>query len=151
MTNSTYHYTECGLNNIYLVNGFQLMETQRGQAISIKNIEGLHKAIGLFLITTKKDLTGNEIRFLRHEMLMSQNTLARLLGVNEQAIRRWENGKINIPNPSASLLRLLYREHAKDHDGEISSLLKKIANLEDNIDKQEFFFRTTADGWHATA
>lgn len=71
---SLYHYTECGLNNIYLINGYNFIETSRGTSISIKDIDGLHKVIGLFLMTSKKDLSGDEIRFLRHEMLMSQNT-----------------------------------------------------------------------------
>lgn len=98
---TTYHYTECGLNNIYLVNGYKFIETPRGKSVSINDIDGLHKAIGLLLVTSKKDLSGEEIRFLRLELLMSQNTLAKLLGVSEQAIRRWEKGKLiclNHPN-----------------------------------------------------
>jgi hypothetical protein len=66
-----YHYTECGLNNIYLLNGLDFIETSRGRAISIKDIDGLHKAIGLFLVTSKKDFSDDELRFLRHEMLIS--------------------------------------------------------------------------------
>src|SRR5574342_269743 len=99
----TYHYTECGLSNIFLVNGYNFIDTPRGKNISIHDIDGLHRAIGLFLVTSRKDLSGEEIRFIRHELLMSQNTLSRLLGVSEQAIRRWENGKVNIPKPSESL------------------------------------------------
>ncbi|HEX4839910.1 MAG TPA: helix-turn-helix domain-containing protein [Rhabdochlamydiaceae bacterium] len=90
-----YHYTECGLNNIYLLNGYKFIQTSRGKAVSIKDIDGLHKAIGLFLATAKKDLSGDEIRFLRHELLLSQLTLARLLGVSEQAVHRWEKGKVD--------------------------------------------------------
>lgn len=146
MANS-YHYTECGLSNVFLLNGFKFLETPRGKSISINNVDGLHKAIGLWLVTSKKDLSGEEIRFLRHELLMSQNTLSRLLGVSEQAIRRWENGKVNIPNPSASLLRLLYKEHIHDHSGQISSMLKKIADLEEAINHDELHFKTTSKGW----
>jgi hypothetical protein len=64
MANSAYHYTECGLDNIYLLNGYQMINTQRGQAISIKDVDGLHKVIGLFLVATKKNFTGEEMRFL---------------------------------------------------------------------------------------
>ena len=151
MTNPAYHYTECGLHNIYLLNGYQFIDTPRGQAISIKDVDGLHKAIGLFLVTTKKDLTGDELRFLRHEMLMSQYTFAILLGMSEQAIRRWENGKIAIPKPSESLLRLLYREHVNDRDGKISTVLKKIANLEEMINDKDILFKDTARGWQTAA
>jgi DNA-binding transcriptional regulator YiaG len=51
--------------------------------------------------------SGDEIQFLRHEMLMSQKVLSSLLGVSEQEIRRWEKGKIKIPKPPESLLRVV--------------------------------------------
>ena len=151
MTHSTYHYTECGLSNIYLQNGFQFIETSRGNAVSIKDAAGLHKAIGLFLVTNKKDLTGEEVRFLRNEMLMSQLTLANLLGLSEQAIRRWENGKIDIPKPSESLIRLLYREHIHNQDGKISNILKKIAQLEESLYDMKIIFKDTSKGWKTAA
>ncbi len=151
MTGSHYHYTECGLRNIYLVNGYKIIETPRGRAISVKDIDGLHKAIGLFLVTSKKDLSGDDIRFIRHEMLMSQGTLARLLGMSEQAIRRWERGKISIPKPSESLLRLLYREHVSDQDGKIATVLKEIAALEEEMHEKQILFKDTSKGWKSAA
>lgn len=135
---------------IYLLNGFKFIKTSGGTAISINDLDGLHRAIGLHLSTSKKDLSGDDVRFLRHEMLMSQSTLARLLGVSEQAIRRWETGKINIPKPPEALLRLLYREHIQDKDGKISTVLKKIADLEEEING-ELHFKDTAKGWRAAA
>lgn len=151
MNKSPYHYLECGLSNVYLVNGFNVIETSLGKAISIHDVDGLHKAIGLFLISNRKDLSGNEIRFLRHEMLMSQKTLSGLLGVSEQEIRRWENGKIKIPKPSESLLRLLYREHAHDQSGKIAKVLREISRLEKEISENQLVFKDTKSGWQAAA
>ncbi len=148
MIHSPYQYTECGLNNIYLLNGFNYIETARGKSVSIKDIDGLHKAIGRFLVTSKRDFSGDEIRFLRHEMLMSQNTLAKLIGVTEQTVRRWESGEITIPKPSESILRFLYREHIHAKDGKISTLLREIANLEETIN-EEILFKDTAKGWQS--
>ena len=146
-----YHFTEFGLENIYLSNGFKFMETTRGESISIHDIDGLHKAIGLYLITSKKDLSKKEIRFLREEMLMSQYTLGRLLGVSEQAVRRWETGKTEIPKPSEYLLRLVYREHANNRNDKITTLLKEIADLEDEINGQPILFVDTKQGWQSVA
>jgi hypothetical protein len=73
MTDS-YHYTECGLSNIFLLNGYNFIETPRGKAISINDLNGLHNAIGLWLTTSKKNLSDEEIRFLNDELLLSQNT-----------------------------------------------------------------------------
>jgi putative transcriptional regulator len=149
MTYAPYHYTECGLENIYLSNGFTFSETSRGKAISIHDMDGLHKAIGLFLITSKKDLSKKEIRFLRDEMLMSQYTLGRLLGVSEQAVHRWESGKSAIPKPSEYLLRILYRENVHNDSGKISVLLKEIADLEDQTNGKPIIFVDTKQGWQS--
>jgi len=132
-----YHYTESGLDNVYLVNGYDIID---GHQLVIEDTYGLHKAIGRILINSKKNLIGREIRFLRHEMLMSQVTLAKLLDVSEQAINRWENGKTSVPKPAEALIRLLYREHIHSNDdpddkSTIRSRLKKIADLEDEIDQ----------------
>lgn len=151
MADSVYHYTESGLNNIYLLNGYKFIKTPRGKAVSIKNVDGLHKAIGLFLVTNKKDLSGDEVRFLRLGMLMSQSTLAKLLGISEQAVRRWERGKVTIPKPSESLLRLLYREHVHDKDGKISTVLKEISDLEEMLNDKEILFKDTRQGWKSAA
>lgn len=149
MEKSIYRYIECGLSNVVLLNGFNTIETSQGKATSIHDIDGLHKAIGMFLIFHQKDLSGNEIRFLRKEMLMSQRTLSKLLGVSEQGLRRWENGKIKMPKPSESLLRLLYREHVDDKTGKIASVLKEISNLEEKL--IEIVFRDTKKGWQVAA
>lgn len=151
MDRNVYHYKECGLNNIYLANGYKTIKTERGEAISIHDIDGLHRAIGMHLISLKKDLTGEELRFLRHEMLMSQKTLAFLVGVSEQAIRRWENGKTCIAKSSESLLRLIYSERILNQHSKITEILKRIANLEDQLNSKEIFFEDTPKGWKASA
>jgi DNA-binding transcriptional regulator YiaG len=151
MENHLYHYTECGLSNVYLRNGFNTIETPQGEAVSIHNISGLHRAIGKIIISTQKDFSGDEIRFLRHEMLMSQGTLSTLLGMSEQEICRWEQGKVKIPKPSESLLRLIYREHCNDQNGKIVSTLKEIANLESKIKDIQIVFKDTKKGWQAAA
>lgn len=151
MANTNYHYTECGLDNIYLANGFNFRETPDGQAVSINDIDGLHKAIGLYLVTAKKDLSPKDVRFLRDELLMSQNTLGKLLGVSDQSVRRWEAGKTAIPKPSEYLLRLIYREKVHSEHNEISSLLKEIADLEDQMNNKQLLFVDTNRGWESAA
>ena len=37
------HYTSCGLQNIWLKNGYEVIETAYGKATSIHDVEGLHK------------------------------------------------------------------------------------------------------------
>jgi len=129
-----YQYTECGLDYVYLVGGVEIRHTSEGEFVQINNPEGLHRAIGKFLVGRKKALSGREVRFLRHEMDMSQPTLAYLLGVTEQTLQKWEAGRTaQVPAPAEALIRLLYSEYIGERSG-IRKRLKRIADLEDEID-----------------
>jgi len=148
MTAEVYHYTESGLDNVYLASGFQFVDGPGGRRVKIKDIDGLHETIGRLLITEKKNLSGKEIRFLRQEMLMSQATLAKLLEVAEQTVLRWEKGKVDIPKPAESLIRLLYREHIKEKGAEkIRSKLERLADLEDKAGGYSLRLRQSNKGW----
>ncbi len=151
MNKTKYQYKECGLSNVYLVNGFNIIETPLGKAVSVHDVDGLHIAIGMFLISNRRDLSGDEIRFLRNEMLMSQKVLSALLGISEQELRRWETGKIKIPKPPESLLRLLYRSRVNDPSGEIEKILREISRLEGEESENQLVFKDTKKGWQAAA
>ena len=45
-----YHYTECGLDYVYLVNGYTWHQTPYGRGVSIEDADGLHDAIALGVI-----------------------------------------------------------------------------------------------------
>ncbi len=136
MTTEGYHYTESGLDNVYLANGFEYVNGPNGREVVITDLDGLHEAIGRMLVYTKKDLTGRDIRFLRHEMVMSQKTLAAFLQVSEQAIARWEKGKSDVPKPAEAWIRALYHEHVHHKGvGSIRANLRRLADLEHAQDR----------------
>ena len=60
-----YHYTQCGLDYVYLENGFRLEETPYGAGVSIEDADELHEAIALSIITSPHAIRGQELRFLR--------------------------------------------------------------------------------------
>ena len=144
MISNEYHYTECGLDDTYLVNGYEFVDTPHGRRVIITNIDGLHGVIGRSLVNKKKNLNGSDLRFLRHEMLMSQSLLATLLDVSEQTVHRWESRKTDISKPAESLVRLLYREHIGSNN-KIQELLKRLAVLDDEID--ELRLEATVGKW----
>jgi putative transcriptional regulator len=86
-----YHYTEGGLDNIYLLNGFNLEQYDGEDYVSIDHVESLWKAIGLHLVQCRKVLSPKELRFLRAQMGYTQSELAGLLRVDDQTIARWED------------------------------------------------------------
>jgi len=103
ITAKMYHYQECGLKNVYLINGYQEIDTPYGKAISITDTGGLDKAIAQQLIAYKPKLTGSEFRFLRKHMGLSQARLATLLDKTEQSVAIWEK-KATSPNGLATCL-----------------------------------------------
>jgi len=48
-----------------------------------------------------------EVRRLRHRLGLTQLALAERIGVHPFTVSRWERGVVNVPEPTAQLLRLL--------------------------------------------
>ena len=103
-----HHYTECGLDDVYLLSGHDVHATPYGEGVSIHDVDGLHRAIGRWLALEKKSLSGKEIRFLRKELGLTQERLADRLGTTCQTLARWEKDKVPIPGPADILLRVIY-------------------------------------------
>ena len=101
-------YEECGLDNIYLLNGFSKEVVDGEEYISIADVDGLHEAIGLYIVLRRKAPSGKEIRFLREELDKSQAELGEILGVSSQSVARWEKGQSEPPGPAILALRMIY-------------------------------------------
>lgn len=102
------HYTDCGLDNIYLNNGFELEQVDGEPALSIADLDGLHRAIGLHIVLERKAPSAKELRFLRNELDMSQADLAGVLGVSDQTVARWEKGQCEANGAAVFGLRMIY-------------------------------------------
>jgi len=148
MAKKPFHYTMCGLDNVFLLSGFRIRTTAAyGKVFSIDNIDGLHAAIGGYLVHERKSLDGKEIRFLRHEMDLSQARLAALLGVDEQTVARWEKGQANTSGPADKMIRLLYSEWIGAKT-EVTRLLDHLAEL-DETRAHKTLFKETGKVWRA--
>ncbi len=146
MDGKKYHYRECGLDDVYLVNGFKRFKSARGTSVAIENVDMLHQAIGTHLCGQARELSGKDVKFLRREMMLSQATLAHLVGVKEQTVHRWETDKNSMSRSTDALLRRLYMEQVNtDSSDSLRDLLKRIADLEDEIHhRQEMIFKLKA-------
>lgn len=145
-----YHYTMCGLPNVYLVNGYKEHKSPYGEGIAIDDTKGLHKAIGLSLIEAKTRFSGDEIRFLRKEMLMSQKTLAEIFDVAEISVRKWENGSHALKGAGDRLLRALYREFATGIS-DIRSMVEEINGIANDEQHELRFKEYGKQGWRQEA
>lgn len=140
-----YHYTESGLMNVWLTNGYTVRKTRYGEGVSIHDVDGLHRAIARTL-ANKPHLTGAEVRFLRKEMGMSQRGLGGLLGVSDQAVALWER-KGRLPKTADRLLRLIYVEHDKGN-APIVSFIERLNDL-DRKDQEHIIAEEAGEGWQA--
>lgn len=142
----SYHYTACGLDNVFLLNGFEIVPTKHGEGITIENLEGLHKAIGLSIVETPAPILGAELRFLRIEMDLSQKNLASILGTKEQTLRLWEKHKKKpMPSTADRFLRVLYTEYTGG-DTHVRKMVERLCAL-DAVDRTEIRLRETDAGW----
>jgi DNA-binding transcriptional regulator YiaG len=141
--NKGYHYTESGLTNVWLANGFTVRKTKYGEGVSIHDVDGLHQAIA-HALANKPSLTGAEVRFLRKEMGMSQRGLGGLLGVTDQAVALWER-KGRVPKTADRLLRLIYIEHDKGN-APIVSFIEHLNDLDQKARKR-IIAEEAKDGW----
>jgi len=146
-----YHYTESGLRNVWLVNGYRVEKTAYGKGVAFDNIEGLHRAIGNQLCATSPRLKGSEVRFLRSEMDLSQAGLAKLLGNDAQSVALWEKGKVTVPKWADRFLRAFYREHMGENI-KIRTLVEKVASLESEVKvSSRMEIERAGQGWHLKA
>lgn len=144
-----FHYVACGLPNVWLENGYTETSDDNGATFfNITGIRELHTAIAHSLTTKETRLTGAEFRFLRSEMKMSRNTLADLLGLSAEAIKKWEAGDNRVAKLADANLRKLFLE-LQHESGEIRDLLMQIKDLERQ--ERKLCFTETQRGWEAQA
>jgi putative transcriptional regulator len=144
-----YHYVQCGLDDVYILNGYALHKTPYGHGITVENAEGLHEAIGRHLCFNKAFLNGKEFRFLRKLLDLTQAELAVALGCDVQSVARWEKGKTDINGAADRLMRVLY---LASRLGKIDAaeLIRDISTLDAKITDRQVF-EDTPEGWKAAA
>lgn len=143
-----HHYTGSGLSNVWLVNGYTEHQTPYGLSVAIADLEGLHRIIGLEIVTQPSGpLLGEQVRFLRHELDLSQRTLAELLDIKEITVRKWE-ARYCPKGPAQKTLRLLYYAHVRGDEG-VAHVMNLLRHRDQKSAIQsKFQFREIPDyGW----
>ena len=142
-----YHYTESGLANVWLANGYKVKHTSYGEAVAIEDIDGLHLAIAQNLVEKKGGVTGKEFRFLRTLMGMSQGGISGMLGVQEQSVSLWERtGKV--PKAQDALLRLIANEKLVKGNCGIAEVIERI-NVVERLVNQRIVAKERGHKWTA--
>lgn len=104
---TSHHYTECGLQNVYIDGLSPVFDDVGDEVIIIPAINELHKMIALGIVSHKHGITGDELRFLRTEMGYTQAELAVIVHHEKQSIGRWERGEYEIDSSAEAIIRKL--------------------------------------------
>ena len=139
-----YKYTDGGLRNVWLANGFAVKRTPYGEAVAIEDVPGLTRAICAALTKKPGRLTGAEFRYLRLHFRLSQKGLGQLFGTSEQAIAIWEKTS-KIPLLADKHLRLLWAE--RDDGNETINRLMDRLNIVERVTQSRIVLRETRTGW----
>ncbi|MFZ6769917.1 helix-turn-helix domain-containing protein [Undibacterium sp. Di26W] len=142
-----YHFTDGGLRNVWLANGYVEHNTPYGKGVSFHDLEGLIKAICAAIVNKPGKLTGAEFRYLRCALGLSQKSLGHMMGYSEQALAKWEKtGKI--PKSNDFHLRCVYMSHRLG-DQKISTMIESI-KLIDRIANTRIIVSEHRKKWKST-
>ena len=135
--NEPYHYTECGLDYVYLLNGYVLHDTKYGSAVEVEHAAQLDRQIALAVVERQGPLTGQEVRFLRGLLDLTQAQLGELLGKDAQSVARWERSKTAIPPTEDRALRQVYLEET-GHTVKFVETIRRVAAIKGRVERVTF-------------
>lgn len=111
MTKSEYYHDKsCGLSNVYIKGIVETIDDMGDKVITIPKPLELHKSLVLEVLKKPSKLNGEEIRFLRTELGLTQTELSEKFDNSLKTIQRWENEKADIGTAEDVMLRLLVDE-----------------------------------------
>ncbi len=140
-----YHYTDGGLRNVWLANGYEIKKTPFGEGIVFDNVDALTESICIALTNKAGVLTGAEFRYIRSAgMLLSQPALGKLMGIDGQSVARWEKTS-KVPRWADKLVRLLYTAQAEGNEP-IAKAVERIKTVE-RLVKQRIVVKESRGQW----
>jgi DNA-binding transcriptional regulator YiaG len=145
-----YHYVMCGLDNVWLKNGFEITETPYGRGVKIANAEALDLAIAKHLTEKPTPLTGAEVRFLRQMLDISQKRFGELLGRTAQTVALWEKSE-QIHDDADFLIRHIYRQTKINERDSYVELVDYLNSQDREAYRDGVYFTETAAGWAIAA
>jgi DNA-binding transcriptional regulator YiaG len=144
-------YEGLGLDNVWLVNGYERIETGYGPALVVDHVEDLERAVASSLAEQRKPLNGAEFRFLREMLEMSQGAFGTKFGRDYQTVARWEAARDkSVPQAADAMIRQLYLEKLGQRPLFTMVVDERVAAAREGAGAVSWRFREAADGsWMA--
>jgi DNA-binding transcriptional regulator YiaG len=126
-------------------------ETPHGIGYAIADLDSLHKSIAKYVVTSPRKLCGQEVRFLRSVLELSQTSLAKIIGVSRSTVARWESEPHTpLTDIADSAVRLMYAGHQ-----DVTSVMKEVIEVlraeDEKVHGERKFTLSFDNGWHRAA
>lgn len=149
-THEPYKYDESGLPNVTLLN----LEIRRcgncdEELAAIPRMAELHRAMARAVVHTACKLSGAEVSFLRKYLGHSEAEFTMLLGVDLEALSRWEGDEEPIGGTADRLLRLLVVHEKQIHNYDVAQQFSRI-DEPCRPKPQALSFTYEGEDWHST-
>lgn len=112
LSRDVYQYTECGLNNIWLLDVTKVDE-DNDVYVHIPKIKNLHRSIIYVLLNGAHHISGRALRFIRTEMGWTREQFDNMIGFSHRF--EWmkntaymEDNDVFLPPPVVSILYILW-------------------------------------------
>jgi DNA-binding transcriptional regulator YiaG len=144
-----FQYRACGLDNVYLRSGYTQKMVGGQIFTSVQDAEDLHTEIAKHLVLRRKVLRGQEVRFLRKVMGLTQADMGDLLSLSDQSVARYEKDQVPLEGPADRLLRLYVI-------GAITGVVNPMEVVEeirqsDSVSSDDVVLQRTDDHWKVAA
>lgn len=149
--NGMLHFPTCGLDNVYLLNGYHYGRTGNGEEVLvIQDLIGLHKAIAQAIVETSSPLDAKTFKYLRKHMDMAQRQVAEMLGVSEETVSLWERARQPVPKSADLILRTLVKEKCSGN-AELVRLVERYNELDRDDHEQTLRLQLNEASWRSAA
>lgn len=143
-----YHYTQCGLDNVWLANGYSVSKDGH---VRINDMLGLHNVIGMALVNKGSILGAKEVRYIRHHMDLSQTTFGARLGVTYQSVMGWEKGETLTESMDKFIKTTYYSFLNRDGNKSVYDFFTELAEIDAQEHDDEIKLKEVDDRWDLAA
>lgn len=124
-----YHFTECGLNYVYLANGYNITHEDGEEFVSFDDLDMIQFSIADHICKQTIRMSGQQVKFIRKELDLSQSKFGEILFCDRQTVARWEKGEVALPKLPEAMIRALYLESVIDEDSSVFKILKAMSTM----------------------
>lgn len=126
----SYAFTECGLRNV-LLQGVEMIRCQScgDEQVVIPRLDDLMRTLAFAVISQPYRLQGEDVRFLRKYLNMTQAQLADLLDVHKTNLSKWENDEDKIGEQSDRLIRAVALALGEGLKGKIEEVVRSFPQI----------------------